>query len=92
MKRIYSLYAAALALVFAGGVILFTPPTTVYACGGFALCQYGDAVTIPTGASSCSCTDNVGCSWTKDGKSYSQKCASKTGDDEFFELVEGPVN
>lgn len=35
MKRIlYSLYAVGFALVLAGGVILFTPPTTVYACTG----------------------------------------------------------
>lgn len=92
MKRIYSLYAAAFALVFAGGVILLTPPTTVYACGGYAMCQHGDTVTIPSGASSCNCTDNVGCSWTKNGQSYSQACAKKGGDDEDFELVEGPVN
>jgi hypothetical protein len=77
MKRIYSLYAAAFALVFAGAVILFTPPITVYACGGCASCQYGDSVSIPSGATSCNCVDNDGCTWTKDGKTYSQKCASK---------------
>ena len=77
MKRIYSLYAAAFALVVAGGVILLTQPTIVYACGGYAMCQYGSPVTIPSGATSCSCTDNVGCTWTKDGKTYSQKCAAK---------------
>ena len=83
MKRIHSLYAAAFALVLAGAAILLTPPTTVYACGGYASCQYGESVQIPPGATSCSCTDNVGCTWTKDGKSYSQKCASKS-DDEFL--------
>ena len=90
MKRIYSLYAAAFALIFAGGVVLLTPPTTVYACGGYALCQYGQAVTIPSGATSCSCTDNVGCTWTKDGKTYTQKCASKSGDE--FEIEDGSVD
>jgi hypothetical protein len=83
MKKIfYSLYAAALASVLAGGVVLLTPPTTVYACGGYATCQHGSAVVIPDGATSCSCTDNVGCSWTKDGKKYKQDCATKS-DDEF---------
>ena|GEM_PF-2577610 len=91
MKPLYSLYAIAFALVFAGAVILLTPPTTVYACGGYAVCQYGGAVSIPPGASSCSCTDNVGCTWTKDGKSYSQKCATRNGDEEFV-LEEGPVS
>ena len=82
MKPIHSLYAAAFALVFAGGVVLLTPPTTVYACGGYATCQYGAAITIPDGATTCSCTDNVGCTWTKDGKTYKQSCATKS-DDEF---------
>jgi hypothetical protein len=82
MKRIlYSRYAAALALVLAGGVMVLTPPRTVFACGGYALCQYGESVHIPSGASSCSCTDNVGCTWTKDGKTYSQDCAKKGGDE-----------
>ena len=85
MKRIfYSLYAAAFALVLAGAAIVLTPPTTVYACGGYASCQYGNSVHIPSGASSCSCTDNVGCTWTVNGKSYSQDCAKKGGDE--FEL------
>ena len=84
MKRIYSLYAAAFALVFAGGVILLTPPRTVFACTGSAICQYGDSVSIPVGASDCHCTDNVGCNWTKNGQSYSQKCASKSGGEELL--------
>jgi hypothetical protein len=83
MKRIYSLYAIAFALVFAGGIILLTPPRTVYACGGYAMCQYGEAVQIPMGATSCNCTDNVGCTWTMNGKTYSQKCASRNVYDEF---------
>ena len=84
MKRIYSLYAAAFALVFAGGVILLTPPITVYACTGSAQCQYGDSVSIPSGASDCHCTDNVGCTWTKGGQSFTQKCAAKSGEEEFL--------
>jgi len=88
MKPIYSLYAAAFALVFAGGVVLLTPPTTVYACTGSAGCQYGDSVSIPSGATDCHCTDNVGCTWTKNGQTYTQKCASKGAE----ELEEPPIN
>ena len=77
MKRIYSLYAAGFAVALAGAVLLLTPPRTVYACTGSALCQYGERVVIPQGATSCSCTDNEGCTWTKGGVSYSQKCATK---------------
>jgi hypothetical protein len=82
MKPIYSLYAAAVVLVLAAAFVLLTPPTTVYACGGYATCQYGNSVSIPSGASSCSCTDNVGCTWTVNGQTRSQPCASKGGDEE----------
>lgn len=84
MKRTYSLYVAGLALVLASGMLLINPPTVAYACTGSASCQYGDSVSIPSGASSCSCTDNVGCTWTSGGTSYSQKCAAKGGDDELL--------
>ena len=77
MKKIYSLYAAAFALVFAGAVVVLTPPITVYACTGSANCQYGDNVSIPIGASECHCTDNVGCTWTRNGQTFTQKCATK---------------
>jgi hypothetical protein len=77
MKRIYSLYAAAFAVVLAGAVLLLTPPVTVYACTGSARCEFGESVVIPSGATSCSCTDNEGCSWTTNGVKYSQKCATK---------------
>ena len=84
MKRIYSLYAAGFALALAGAVLLLTPPITVYACTGSAQCQYGEGVVIPAGASSCDCTDNVGCSWTVNGVKYSQKCATKGGDENLL--------
>ena len=93
MKRIYSLYslyAAAFVLVLAGGVILLTPPITVYACGGYATCLNGLSIIIPDGATECQCKDNDGCTWTKDGKTYTQKCATKA-DDEFLP-EEGPDN
>lgn len=88
MKQIYSLYAAAFALVLAGGVILLTPPTTVYACTGSARCQYGESISIPLGATECHCIDNDGCTWTINGKTYTQKCASKGLD----EPEEEPIN
>jgi len=91
MKRIYSLYVTGFVLVVAGGILLANPPTTAFACTGSASCQYGESVSIPMGATSCSCTDNVECTWTRNGQTYSQKCAAK-GDDEMFEIEEGPVN
>lgn len=94
MKRIYSLYslyAAAFVLALAGGVIVLTPPTTVYACGGYATCEGGTTIFIPDGATECHCKDKVGCDWTdKDGKKYSQKCPTRVGDE--FLPEEGPDN
>ena len=90
MKRIYSLYFTGVVLLIVEGFLLVNPPTTVYACTGSAQCQYGENVVIPPGATSCDCTDNLGCSWIINGKKYSQKCAVK-GDDGFLPL-EGPVN
>jgi hypothetical protein len=83
MKRIYSLYTAGVVLALAGAMLLLTPPITVYACTGSARCQYGESVSIPSGATSCSCDDNVGCSWTINGVRYSQKCASKAAFEEI---------
>ncbi len=83
MRRIYSLYAAALSLVLAGIILLLTPPRTVYACTGSARCEFGESVVIPTGATSCQCTDNLGCTWTINGVKYSQNCARK-GDEELI--------
>lgn len=84
MKRIYSLYAAALAVSLAGAVLLLTPPRTVYACTGSASCEHGNSISIPQGATSCSCEDNEGCSWTISGVKYSQKCAVKGSDEELL--------
>lgn len=88
MKRIYSFYAVGFALVLSGAFLLASPPTTAFACTGSASCQYGDHVSIPSGASSCSCVDNVGCTWVSNGQTYSQKCASKGA----VAFEEDPVN
>ena len=88
MKRLYSLYVAGFVLALAGGVLLMNPPTTVYACTGSASCQFGDSVSIPSGATSCNCVDNDGCTWVKGGVSYSQKCAKKGAE----ELEEAAAN
>lgn len=82
MKGIYSLYAAGFVLALAGAVLLLTPPITVCACTGSARCEFGESVVIPIGATSCKCEDNVGCTWTINGVSYTQKCAKK-GDEEL---------
>lgn len=76
MKRIYSLYATGIALVLASGILLANPPTTVLAATCSAMCQYGSDIFV-TGTS-CSCTDNVGCTWTNSqGQSFTQNCAKR---------------
>lgn len=89
MKKPYSLYTIGFALVLTTAVLLTHPPTTALAATCDAKCQYGSDIHVS--GSSCSCTDNVGCTWTDASGSYTQKCASKN-DDEGFVLVEGPVN
>ena len=91
MRRMYSLYFAGFALALAGSVLLITSPVTVYACTGSAKCDYGPEIVVPLGATSCNCVDKDGCTWIKDGQTYSQKCAKKmteAGD----EPEDGPIN
>jgi hypothetical protein len=62
MKRMYSLYAAAFSLVFAGAVFLLTPPRTVLRVHWQRSMSYGENVSIPVAPVACSCVDNEGCS------------------------------
>lgn len=83
MKRIYSLYAVGIALVLASGVLLSNPPT-VLAAACTANCQYGSSITVS--GTTCSCTDNVGCTFTNSQGTFTQNCAKKRGDE--FEIEE----
>jgi hypothetical protein len=89
MKKLslISLYAFGLALVLISALLLTPPPTTALAAGCYALCQYGDAVHVE--GDTCSCTDNVGCTFTKNGKKYSAPCAKRVGYEETPGLEEG---
>jgi hypothetical protein len=82
MKRIYSLYAVGLALMLASGILLANPPR-VFAATCNAMCQYGSGITVS--GSSCSCTDNVGCTFTNSQGTFTQTCAKK-GDEFELEL------
>jgi hypothetical protein len=79
-----SLYLFGLALVLTSALLLAQPPTTAFASACAGSCQYGSNISVS--GSSCSCTDNVGCTWTENGKTYTQSCA-KRGEDELL-LVE----
>ena len=74
MKRIYSLYAVGLALVLASGILLANPPS-VLAATCSARCQYGSDVHVS--GTSCSCTDNAGCTFTNSEGTFTQNCAKK---------------
>jgi hypothetical protein len=84
MKKLssISLYILSCALVLASGILLAHPPVTAFASACTASCQYGSNVSVS--GSSCSCTDNVGCTFTENGHSYTQSCA-KRGDDFLLE-------
>lgn len=81
MKRIYSVYALGIALVLASGILLANPPS-VFAAICVATCQHGSNVSV-SGAT-CSCTDNVGCTFTNNQGTFTQNCARKTGLDTDF--------
>lgn len=78
MKKIYSLYTVGIALVLASGILLSKPPT-VLAADCTAYCQYGSNIRV-TGTT-CSCQDNVGCTFTNSQGTFTQKCATKNGDE-----------
>ena len=85
MKRIYSLYAMALALVLASGILLSNPPT-VLAAACTANCRFGGNITVS--GTSCSCQDNIGCTFTNSQGTFTQKCATQSGDE--FGTEDGP--
>lgn len=76
-----SLYVFGLALILTSALMLSHPPTTVFAAACAASCQYGSDISVS--GSACSCTDNVGCTWTSNGRTYSQQCAKRAGEDEI---------
>jgi hypothetical protein len=87
MKRIYSLYAVGIALVLASGILLSNPPTVLAAeCN--AKCEYGSNIYVS--GTKCSCEDNVGCTFTNSQGTFTQKCATKGGDE--FEIEAPPAN
>ena len=80
MKKIYSLYAMGVGLVLASVIVLVNPPIA-FAAACTASCEYGSNVTV-TGTS-CSCVDNVGCTFTNSKGTFTQNCAKK-GEDELL--------
>jgi hypothetical protein len=80
MKKIYSLYAMGIGLVLASAIVLVNPPIA-FAASCNANCEYGSNVYVS--GSSCSCTDNVGCTFTNSQGTFTQNCAKK-GDDELL--------
>lgn len=77
MKKIYSLYALGIGLALASAIVLANPPT-VFAADCNASCQYGSNIYVS--GSSCSCTDNVGCTFTNSQGTFTQNCAKKGED------------
>jgi hypothetical protein len=73
-----SLYVLGLVLVLASGLLLAHPPTTVLASNCNASCEFGSSIYVS--GDSCSCTDNVGCTFVRGGQTYKQDCAKKGED------------
>jgi hypothetical protein len=66
------LYALALALVVISGILFVFPPNLTLAANCSAKCETGEVLSIKK-VSLCSCMDNVGCVWRRDGKGYARK-------------------
>ena len=74
MKKIYSLYALGIGLVLASAIVLANPPIAL-AAACTANCQYGSRISVS--GTSCSCTDDVGCTFTNSQGTFTQSCAAK---------------
>jgi len=75
MKKIYLVYAFSFVLLLVSGILLAKPPV-VFAADCHAVCKVGSDIFVS--GSTCSCTDNQGCTWTgSDGKQHSQNCATE---------------
>ena len=66
------LYRLALALVLISGVLLGSSPNITSAANCSAKCDTGEVISIRE-STWCSCMDNVGCVWRRDGKDYAKK-------------------
>jgi hypothetical protein len=75
LTSVKSVYALAFALLVATGTLVALPPTNTFAADCSANCNQGEKITI-TGATRCSCEDNVGCTWTFAGKNYAAQCGT----------------
>lgn len=93
IASVKSIYALAFALLLASGILLTFPPTSALAASCSASCAGGSSISV-TNATSCSCTDNAGCSWTTGGQNYASSCASPPpgGGGGEFQIEEGPQN
>ena len=80
MKKIYSLYAMGIGLALASAIVLANPPIA-FAASCIASCEYGSSVSVS--GTSCSCTDNVGCTFTNSKGTFTQNCAKK-GEEELL--------
>jgi hypothetical protein len=92
IASVKSVYTLAFALLLASGILLAFPPPSALAANCSASCAGGSSISV-TNATSCSCTDNAGCTWTTGGSNYASSCASPPpGGGGEFEIEQGPQN
>ena len=73
MKSVYTLAFAAL---LASATLVAFPTTRTLAADCSAACNGGETISIK-GATTCSCTDYQGCTWTSGGTNYASSCGTK---------------
>jgi hypothetical protein len=66
------LYSLALTLVLISAALLVYPPKITSAATCSAHCDTGEVISIRE-SSWCSCIDNIGCVWRRDGKAHAKK-------------------
>ena len=74
MASVKTVYTLAFAVLLASGILVTFPPTTTFAATCSSNCGQGETISV-TGTT-CSCTDNSGCTWTSGGKNYSSSCGT----------------
>lgn len=75
MASVKLVYTLAFAALLATGILLAVPPTSTLAANCSATCAGGASIEV-AGASSCSCSDGIGCTWTSGGHEFAQMCGS----------------
>ena len=75
MASVKAVYTLAFAALLATGILLAVPPTSALAASCSATCEGGSSIEVSS-ATSCSCQDFIGCTWTSNGRNFAAMCGT----------------